>query len=103
VDVPSSSRRFSAAEEFTYGLQARKRATIVGETSGGDGRDAEGFVLSPHLVAFIPTAKAVNPNTKTCWDGVGDCFDDLINEDQALDTAYAMALQKKLDRTIDPG
>jgi hypothetical protein len=35
VYVLTSARTFSGAEEFAYNLQTQKRATIVGETTGG--------------------------------------------------------------------
>ena len=35
VYVLTSKRTFSGAEEFTYNLKNLKRATIVGETTGG--------------------------------------------------------------------
>jgi C-terminal processing protease CtpA/Prc len=35
VYVLAGSRTFSGAEEFTYNLKQLKRATVVGETTGG--------------------------------------------------------------------
>lgn len=98
----TSSRTFSAAEEFTYDLQAQKRATVVGETTLGGGHFTEGFMLNPHLVAFVPIAKAMNPITKTSWDGVGVHPDVSVKAKQALDTAYVMALEKELEKTTEP-
>jgi hypothetical protein len=91
VYVLTSGRTFSAAEEFTYNLQTRKRAIIVGETTGG-GANPGGAVRLPHgLTVFVPTGRAINPITKTNWEGVGVKPDVAVAADAALDTAHRLA------------
>ena len=74
-DVPlfiiTGERTFSAAEEFSYNMQTRKRATLVGQTTGGGANPGGGMAINDDLTVFIPTGKAINPITKTNWEGVG--------------------------------
>lgn len=85
VYVLTSARTFSAAEEFTYNLQARKRATIVGETTGG-GAHPGGVRPLPHgMAVFVPSGRAINPITGTNWEGSGITPDIDVPADQALD------------------
>ena len=53
--VLTSAETFSADEEFSYDLQALRRAVIVGETTGGGAHVGDRVRLDHHLVAFIPT------------------------------------------------
>lgn len=99
TDVPvyvlTSSRTFSAAEEFTYDLKNLKRATIVGETTGGGAHPVEPhFLADVHLVAFIPFGRAVNPITGTNWEGTGVAPDIQVPADKALEAAHLDALKK---------
>lgn len=94
IYVLTSSRTFSGAEEFTYNLKNLKRATIIGETTGG-GANPGGMVrLSDHFGAFIPMGRAINPITKTNWEGTGVEPDIKVPANQALKTAYLMAVNK---------
>jgi C-terminal processing protease CtpA/Prc len=94
VFVLTSGRTFSAAEEFTYNLQARKRATIVGETTGGGAHPGD-LVSLPHgFVAFVPSGRAINPITKTNWEGTGVKPDVAVSSDAALETAHKLALEQ---------
>ena len=99
IYVLTSSRTFSAAEEFTYNLQTRKRATIVGETTGGGANPGRGVPLPYNLTVFVPTGRAINPITKTNWEGVGVKPDVAVNADSALDAAYRMAKQAVATKT----
>jgi C-terminal processing protease CtpA/Prc len=91
VFVLTSNRTFSAAEEFTYNLQTRKRATIVGATTGG-GANPGGMQRLPYgLAVFVPTGRAINPITKTNWEGVGVRPDVAVTADSALATAHRLA------------
>jgi hypothetical protein len=101
VYVLTSNYSFSAAEEFAYDLQTQKRATIVGETTGG-GANPNTFVrLSDHFMLSVPIGRAINPITKTNWEGVGVKPDVVVSQETALKTAHALALRKILDASTD--
>ncbi|MBA3715751.1 MAG: hypothetical protein H0W76_25440 [Pyrinomonadaceae bacterium] len=55
VYVLTSNRTFSAAEESSYNLTNLKRATIIGETTGGGAHPGRGVRLSDHFQMFVPT------------------------------------------------
>ncbi|MEO7673828.1 MAG: S41 family peptidase, partial [Pyrinomonadaceae bacterium] len=94
VYVLTSSRTFSGAEEFANNLKVLRRATIVGETTGG-GANPGGMVrLNDHFGVFVPTGRAINPTTKTNWEGTGVEPDVKVPKQEALKTAYLLALQK---------
>ncbi|MBS1827351.1 MAG: S41 family peptidase [Acidobacteria bacterium] len=94
VYVLTSNRTFSAAEEFTYNLKNLKRATIIGETTGGGAHPGGTTRLSAHFQAFIPTGRAINPISKTNWEGAGVTPDVPLNQEAALKTAHLMAAKK---------
>lgn len=89
--VLTSSRTFSGAEEFSYNMQTRKRATLVGETTGGGANPGGGFKINPDLTVFIPTGAAVNPVTGTNWEGVGVVPEVKTSAEDALDKALELA------------
>jgi len=94
---------FSAAEDFSYGMQQLKRATLVGETTGGGAHMGRGLQrLSPLFTAFIPTGQSINPVTKTNWENVGVAPDIAVPAARALIEAHLIALRRLLDREKDP-
>jgi hypothetical protein len=94
VYVLTSKRTFSAAEEFTYNLQTQKRATIVGATTGGGAHPGGPQRINDHFAVWIPSGRAVNPISKTNWEGTGVKPDIEVPADQALKTAHLAALKK---------
>ena len=102
VYVLTSGRTFSGAEEFSYNLKNLKRATLVGETTGGGANPGGGNRLAKHFGAFIPTGRAVSPITKTNWEGTGVEPDVKVPADRALVTAQVLALKKAVEKTTDP-
>ncbi len=94
VYVLTSGATFSAAEEFAYNLQTRKRAVIVGETTGGGAHPGDMFSLPHGFTAFIPSGRAINPITNTNWEGSGVKPDVAVSPETALETAHKLALEK---------
>jgi hypothetical protein len=102
VYVLTSKRTFSGAEEFTYNLKNLKRATIIGETTGGGAHPGGGFRVSEHFGMFVPTGRAISPITKTNWEGTGVTPDVDVPADQALLVARVTALKKLLTTQTNP-
>ncbi len=101
VYILTSKRTFSAAEEFSYNLKNLKRATIVGETTGGGAHPGGTVRLSEHFGAFVPVGRAINPISKTNWEGTGVEPDISAPKEQALKIAYIMALTRSIDSIKD--
>lgn len=102
VYVLTSKRTFSGAEEFAYNLKNLKRATIVGETTGGGAHPGGMFRVHEHFGVFVPTGRAINPITKTNWEGTGVTPDVDVPAAQALSVAKLMALKKSITKLTNP-
>jgi len=100
--VLTSNYTFSGAEEFTYNLKNLKRATIVGEVTGGGANPGGPARINDDFIIFVPTGRAINPITKTNWEGTGVTPDVQVPQDKALQTAENLALEKILNKTKDP-
>jgi C-terminal processing protease CtpA/Prc len=94
VYILTSNRTFSAAEEFTYNLKHLKRATIVGETTGGGAHPGGPRRINDHFSVWVPSGRAINPVTKTNWEGTGIEPDIKVEAKQALKAAHLDALKK---------
>lgn len=90
VFLLTAKRTFSGAEEFAYDLKNQKRATIVGETTGGGAHPVGGHPVADYFVVGVPFAKAVNPISKTNWEGTG------VEPDVKVPAADALATAQKL-------
>lgn len=96
VYVLTSKRTGSGAEEFSYNLKNLKRATIVGESTWGGANPGGTVRLNDHFMVFVPSGRAINPITKTNWEGTGVQPDVAVPADQALKTAHVMAIKDLL-------
>lgn len=92
--VLTSKSTFSGAEEFTYNLKNLKRATIVGETTGGGAHPVAGHRIDDHFMIGVPFARAVNPISKTNWEGTGVEPDVPVKAADALEKAEELAASK---------
>lgn len=93
VYVLTSARTFSGGEECAYDFQTQKRAVLVGETTGGGANAGDRFTLGHGLVVNIPTARAINPVTKTNWEHTGVTPDIAVPATDARQTAYVAILR----------
>ncbi|WP_105169978.1 S41 family peptidase [Pseudoalteromonas sp. T1lg23B] len=98
TDIPlyvlTSKRTFSAAEEFSYNMRTRKRATLVGEHTGGAANPGGMFTINDVFSAFIATGTAINPITKTNWETTGVEPHVKVKAEQALAEAVSLAKQQ---------
>ena len=105
-DIPvyflTSNFTFSAAEAFSYRLQKMKRATVIGETTGGGAHIIEQKVLTDRFSMNIPYGRPIDPITKTNWEGIGVKPDIEVPAQNALLIAQITALEK-LAATIKEG
>ena len=96
VFLLTSKRTFSGAEEFTYNLKSLKRATVIGETTGGGAHPVAGQRIDDRFVIGVPFARAINPITKTNWEGTGVDADVKVPADEALEIAKKMIASKRI-------
>ena len=89
VYVLTSSRTFSAAESFAFGLQATKRAVIVGETTRGGGHFTTNKRLTQGFALVLPIGRAYDPRTGKGWQGTG------VQPD--VNVPYAIALKAAIE------
>jgi hypothetical protein len=94
VFVLTSERTFSGAEEFAFDLKNQKRATIVGETTGGGAHPVAPHTVADYFTVGVPFAKSLDPATKTNWEGTGVVPDVKVPAADALETAEKLALEK---------
>ena len=98
--ILTSGMTYSGAEEFTYNLKNLKRATIVGETTGGGAHPTEGRAFANLGVDMsLPFGRAINPITGTNWERTGVEPDIKVEQAKALEVAYLMALKKLSEKT----
>lgn len=97
TDIPifilTSNFTFSAAEAFAYTLQSLKKATIVGENSGGGAHMWTGKIVTDNFYAHIPFSRPVDPRTNTNWEVAGVNPDVKCDANQALINAQIEALK----------
>jgi retinol-binding protein 3 len=95
--ILTSEETFSAGEDFAYTLQSLKRARVVGTTTRGGAHPGDFHTLDAHFNVFIPSGRPINPITGTNWEGTGVIPDVKTVREEALETAYALALQAVID------
>jgi len=94
VYVLTSHETFSGGEEFTFDLKTQKRATIIGETTGGGAHPVRGVPAGDHFTISVPFGRPINPVTKGDWERRGVEPDVKVSASDALTTAEKLAAEK---------
>jgi hypothetical protein len=101
VYVLTSNYTFSGAEEFSNNLKELKRATIVGEVTGGGAHPVNFKILNDLFSLSLPFGRAVNPISKSNWEGTGVAPHIKVPADSAFNRAYLMALDTLIKSSVD--
>jgi C-terminal processing protease CtpA/Prc len=94
VFVLTSQRTFSAAEDLCYALKNLKRATLIGETTGGGAHPIEFKRIDDHFMVIVPTGRSISPITNANWEGTGVEPDVKVSAAEALDVAKKLAAEE---------
>lgn len=81
---------FSAGEEFANNMKVNKRATIIGELTGGGANPCRMHDINDLFEMLIPTGRAVNPVQEGNWEGVGIIPDHFVPAEEALNEAVRL-------------
>jgi hypothetical protein len=99
--ILTSSRTFSAAEDFTYSLQQLKRAKVVGERTKGGAHPVDVLIVKNDILTQVSIGRSINPISMTNWEGVGIQPNVMVPAEDAQTTAYLLALNSLLDESTD--
>ena len=91
----------SAAEDATFVLQNMHRATVVGDTTAGAGRNVAGFPLGHGVIGAVSFTRVMEPGTRREWERVGVRPDIPTRRDSALAVAHREAIRRLMARAGD--
>jgi C-terminal processing protease CtpA/Prc len=94
VYILTSSRTYSGAEHFTYDLKMLKRASVVGETTGGAAHSAPFHRIDDHFGIGIPESRPASPYGVPDWAVRG------VEPDVAVKAADALTVAKQLSLKV---
>ncbi|MBI5806347.1 hypothetical protein HZA73_09905 [candidate division TA06 bacterium] len=101
VYILTSNYTFSGAEEFTNNLKELKRATILGENTGGGAHPVDFKIVNDLFIISLPFGRAINPISKSNWEGTGVIPHVKVPADSAFNAAYLMALDTLIKSAAD--
>lgn len=106
-DVPlyvlTSRGTISAGEGLAFALKNTGRATLVGETTFGAGRNNPSFDVGHGFTASISVSTVKDPRTGAEFEGVGVKPDVAVPPRAALAVAHELALRELAERAEAPG
>ena len=91
VYLLTSKKTFSAAEHLSLSLKRTKRATLIGEATGGGAHFGGMGPMGAGYAAFVPVGRTFDPDTGQSWEGTGVAPDIAVPADKALDEALKLA------------
>jgi hypothetical protein len=90
VYLLTSARTISGAEQFCYDLKMLRRATLVGETTGGAAHSGVWHRIDDHFGMGVPETRPINPFSEADWAETG------VEPDVKVKAADALEAAKKL-------
>jgi retinol-binding protein 3 len=99
--ILTSGETASAGEGFSFILQQRKRAKIVGEKTAGAGYGNKETPIGDGFVFFVSIFRQFDSRTGQGWQGVGVIPDIAVPADRALSVAHSLAIKSLAERTTD--
>lgn len=93
----------SAAEEFSFVLKNRGRATLVGRRTAGAGHMVAQIPLGHGFTVSVSVTLVSDPETGAEWEQVGVQPDIAVAPEQALVAAHVAALRKVAAGVTDAG
>ena len=99
--VLTSRETGSAAEGFSFIMQQRQRARIIGEQSSGAGYGNKEFPIGDGFVFYVSTFRQFDPRTGRGWQDVGVKPDIAVPRERALAVAHFEAIKNLVDKTTD--
>jgi hypothetical protein len=94
VYVLTSHSTYSGAEQFCYDLKMLKRATLIGETTGGAAHAGAFYRIDDHFGIAVPEVRPINPYTTPGWAETGVEPDVKVSAGDSLKTAVSLAKSK---------
>ncbi len=99
VFILNSATTFSAAEAFSYAMQAFGRAEIVGEGTRGGAHPGGMQRIADNFYLWVSNGRAINAVTGENWEGTGVSPDYPVAADAALETAHRLILPPVIEQT----
>lgn len=99
--ILTSSETSSAGEGFSFILQQRKRAKIIGEKTSGAGYGNKETPIGDGFVFFISVFRQFDPRTGRGWQDVGVEPDIAVPAERALSAAHSEAVKNLAAKATD--
>lgn len=100
VYVLTSNKTFSAGEEFSYDIKHLERGLVIGEVTGGAAHVVEPTLIDDKFDIMLPTGRAINPITKTNWEGIGVIPNVEVDATIALEKTMEVIKQKESNKKM---
>src|ERR1700754_3372639 len=97
--ILTSRETGSAGEGFSFILQRRQRAKIIGEQTSGAGYGNKEFPIGDGFVFYISTFRQFDPRTGRGWQDVGVKPDIAVASERALNMAHFEAVKTLVAKT----
>ena len=92
----------SAGEDFAFVMKNLGRATLVGETTAGAGRNNPSFDTGLGFLTSVSVSQVKDPKTGAEWEGTGVQPHVRVPVRTALEAAHSLALRSLAERADDP-